>query len=60
MDAHTAAKATDPFFSACEAGRRRGMGLAHAQRLLTLNGGDLKLASQPDQGTIVTVTLPKV
>jgi len=60
MNAETAAKATAPFFSSCAAGRRRGMGLAHAQRLLSLNGGDLKLVSEPDAGTIVTITLPKV
>lgn len=60
MNAETAAKATQPFFSSCPAGRRRGMGLAHAQRLLSLNGGNLKLASEPDAGTTVTVTLPKV
>ncbi|MEN8126774.1 MAG: HDOD domain-containing protein [Planctomycetota bacterium] len=60
MDAETLANACSPFFSACPAGRRRGMGLAHAQRLLTLNGGDLKLAGESEQGTTVTVTLPKV
>ena len=60
MDAATAANACQPFFSACAAGRRRGMGLAHAQRLLLLNGGDLKLTSEPSKGTTITVTLPKV
>jgi len=60
MNAETAAKAADPFFSSCAAGRRRGMGLAHAQRLLSLNGGNLKLISEPNAGTTVTVILPKV
>ena len=60
MDAETLAKATQPFFSSRPAGRRRGMGLAQAQRLLTLNGAALKLASNPNEGTTVTVTLPKV
>lgn len=60
MDAATLAKATEPFFSSHPAGRRRGMGLAHAQRLLTLNGGNLTIISEPDKGTTVTVTLPKV
>ena len=60
MNAETAAKATNPFFSSCAAGRRRGMGLAHAQRLLLLNGGSFKLASAPDAGTTATITLPKV
>ncbi|OQY07832.1 MAG: hypothetical protein B6I25_00755 [Planctomycetales bacterium 4572_13] len=60
MNAETAAKATDPFFSSCAAGRRRGMGMAHAQRLLDLNGGDLKLTTEPAAGTTVTITLPKI
>lgn len=60
MVAKTLEKATQPFFSSHPAGRRRGMGLAQAQRLLTLNGGDMKLTSAPDEGTTVTVTLPRV
>ncbi|MHC5157920.1 MAG: HDOD domain-containing protein [Planctomycetota bacterium] len=60
MDAETLANACQPFFSSHPAGRKRGMGLAHAQRLLLLNGGDLKITSQPDKGTTVTITLPKV
>ena len=58
MDAQTLAKATHPFFSARPAGRKRGMGLAHAQRLIEINHGTLSLASQPDKGTTVTVALP--
>jgi len=60
MDAETLAKAPEPFFSYRPAGRRRGMGLANAQRLLKLNGASLKLESVPDQGTTVTVTLPRI
>ena len=60
MDAETLANACQPFFSGSPAGRRRGMGLARAQRMLLLNDGALKLSSEPNTGTIVTVTLPKV
>ncbi|MCE5184914.1 MAG: HDOD domain-containing protein [Planctomycetaceae bacterium] len=60
MDANTLAKAAEPFYSFKPAGRRRGMGLANAQRLLKLNGGSLKLDSQPEKGTTVTITLPQV
>ena len=60
MDPVTLEKAMQPFFSFCPAGRRRGMGLAQAQRLLVLNGGTLKLASEQNKGTMVTVTLTKV
>ncbi|MFH1370639.1 MAG: HDOD domain-containing protein [Planctomycetota bacterium] len=58
MDEQTLSKATQPFFSARPAGRKRGMGLAHAQRLIEINNGSLTLASQPGKGTTVTVTLP--
>lgn len=60
MDADTLDKAIDPFFSFCPAGRRRGMGLAHAQRLLGLNNGSLRLESTAGAGTTVVVQLPKV
>jgi len=60
MDSVTLEKATQPFFSFRPAGRRRGMGLAQAQRLLLLNNGTIKLASEPKKGTTITVTLPKV
>ena len=58
MDEQTLSKATHPFFSARPAGRKRGMGLAHAQRLIEINHGKLSLVSQPDKGTTVTVVLP--
>ncbi len=58
MDAETIEKATQPFFSARPAGRKRGMGLAHALRLVQINNGSLAIASRPDHGTTVTVSLP--
>lgn len=59
MDSQTLAKACQPFFSSAPAGRKRGMGLAHSVRLLELNKGDIALASEPEKGTTVTITLPK-
>ncbi len=58
MDAATLERATCPFFSARSAGRKRGMGLAHAQRLLQINGGTLNITSRPGKGTNVTILLP--
>ncbi len=58
MDEATRKKAASPFFSAKPAGRKRGMGLAFASRLIQLNGGTIELESQSDRGTTVTVTLP--
>ncbi len=58
MDSQTLQKATYPFFSNQPAGRKRGMGLAHAARLIQLNGGSLSITSTPGSGTTVTILLP--
>jgi signal transduction histidine kinase len=58
MDEETVKKATQPFFSGHAAGRRRGMGLAHARRLIELNNGSLRITSRPGSGTTVTILLP--
>jgi putative nucleotidyltransferase with HDIG domain len=52
-------KAAKPFFSEKPAGRKRGMGLAYAYRVLQLNKGSLRLASRQGDGTTVTVLLPR-
>jgi len=57
MDNETVRKATQPFFSAKQAGRKRGMGLAHTKRLVQLNNGTLTITSRPDNGTTVTILL---
>ena len=59
MDAETLRKATQPFFSAKPAGRKRGMGLAYATRLIQLNKGTLGITSQAGSGTTVTISLPR-
>jgi len=58
MDDETLKKATQPFFSAKPAGRKRGMGLAYAARFIQLNHGSMKIESQPGSGTTVTIFLP--
>lgn len=58
MDSETLHKATQPFFSARPAGRKRGMGLSYAARLIELNGGSIELESRPGKGTSVTISLP--
>ncbi|MHC4665933.1 MAG: HDOD domain-containing protein [Planctomycetota bacterium] len=58
MDAETIRKATQPFFSGQAAGRKRGMGLTHAQRLVKRNNGLLSITSGPATGTTVTILLP--
>jgi putative nucleotidyltransferase with HDIG domain len=58
MDAATLKKATQPFFSARPAGRKRGMGLAYAARFVQLNAGTLGITSEPGSGTTATILLP--
>ncbi len=58
MDETAVRRATSPFFSAKPAGRKRGMGLAYASRLIRLNRRALEIQRQPEHGTTVTVTLP--
>jgi putative nucleotidyltransferase with HDIG domain len=58
MDAETLKKATQPFFSAKPAGRKRGMGLAYAARFIQINKGLLNIASEPGSGTTVIIYLP--
>ncbi len=59
MDEITLQKAIQPFFSARPAGRKRGMGLAYAARLINLNNGFLNIESEPDAGTTVSISLPR-
>ena len=59
MDEETLRKATQPFFSARPAGRKRGMGLAYAVRLIESNGGSLNITSVSGEGTTVTILLPQ-
>jgi putative nucleotidyltransferase with HDIG domain len=58
MDTETLQKATHPFFCSQPAGRKRGMGLAHAARLIQLNKGKLNITSKLGSGTTVTISLP--
>lgn len=51
-------RAFDPFFSRRAAGRGRGLGLSRVRRLAALNGGQVRLRSEADRGTLVEVMLP--
>jgi signal transduction histidine kinase len=48
----------DPFFSARQAGRGLGMGLAKCWRIVTNHGGQVEVESQPGCGTTFTIRLP--
>ena len=57
MTEHAVKHAFDPFFSEKKAGRKQGLGLARARRLVGLNGGDMAIRSVQGQGTTVLITL---
>ncbi len=58
MAPETLEKAFQPFFSDKLAGRKRGMGLALAMRLIELNNGSIQIQSKLEEGTTVMITLP--
>jgi len=47
-----------PFFSHRQAGRGRGLGLSLAVRYAEINGGGIRISSQPGEGTTVSIILP--
>ena len=58
MTADVQARAMDPFFSHRPAGRGRGLGLARVHRWIAAGQATIRIDSQPDQGTTVTLRLP--
>lgn len=57
MSDYTRKHACDPFFSNLPAGRRPGLGLALAKRLIDASGGRLDFDSKADRGTTATFTI---
>ncbi len=51
-------RAFDPFYSHRNAGRRRGLGLPRAYRIVEAHGGRIWLESRTDEGTTARVRLP--
>ncbi len=48
----------DPFFTTKEVGKGTGLGLAVAHNMIKKSGGTIRLSSNTDQGTSVSITLP--
>jgi signal transduction histidine kinase len=59
MSQQTLTHACDPFYSSKTAGRRPGLGLARARRLIEAHGGALEFVSSPETGTRVSVVLER-
>lgn len=51
-------KVFEPFFTTKEIGRGTGLGLSQVYGMATQAGGTVRIASQPDQGTTITLLLP--
>src|SRR5207302_4406221 len=58
MPKEVAARAFDPFFTTKPTGEGSGLGLATVYGIVKQAEGDVRLYSEPDHGTVITVYLP--
>jgi len=60
MDAETAARIFEPFYTTREKGRGTGMGLVTVKRIVQEAGGMIAVDTTPGRGTRMTVRLPRI
>ncbi|MGI9233030.1 MAG: sensor histidine kinase [Woeseiaceae bacterium] len=58
IPADVLSKIRDPFFTTKEVGKGTGLGLSIVEQIVGAHGGELRVESEPEQGTVVTVVLP--
>ena len=59
MDAATVMRATEPFFTTKGVGKGTGLGLSMVHGLAVQSGGDMRIDSNPGNGTTVELWLPE-
>lgn len=59
MTKHVLERAFDPYFTTKSPGEGTGLGLASVQTIVRKHGGAIDVASQPGEGTVFTVYLPR-
>jgi signal transduction histidine kinase len=58
IKAENLSKIFDPFFTTKETGKGTGLGLYIVHGIINQHGGNIKVESKPDNGTIVRIVLP--